>query len=134
MRRSAIKTRYDPEMAARQRAVREAVIARDGGCLLAGLTDHPCMGRLTFHHRRKASAGGIYAVANGATACALHNGWIEDCPTEARRLFPGLVVREGDMEWEQLSARAGRKSCPPCGGTQFAPNGAPCPECQGWRR
>ena len=77
--------------------VRAAVLARDGGCLLhlsRALNDGswgPCMGGLTFHHLKKASAGGAYNEENGATLCVHHNRMVEDRPDDATRL--GLVIR-----------------------------------------
>lgn len=106
-----------------ERAVREAVFARDGyRCLLRDhvgeLVPDPddgtivevprCYGPLTFHHRRKAGAAGAYVEANGATTCLTHNVWIEDEPEAAKAVLPFLVVREGDPEWDQLGARAAR--------------------------
>lgn len=91
--------------------VRRTVLTRDGRCLLGDVADlPPCHGMLTFHHRRKASDQGAYVVANGATLCLFHNGWIEDNPTDARALtvVPALVVRQGDPEWEQLGRRYNR--------------------------
>lgn len=85
--------------AAERFIVRERVFARDGHCCVvpllavnAGLGQvmvGACYGPLTYHHLKKASAGGPYTVDNGATACAFHNGWIEDRPHLARSL--GLV-------------------------------------------
>lgn len=108
------RTRLAP-MSAKRRAsmparaeVREAVFRRDGGCVLAIWADlaGPCFGPLTFHHRRKASAGGAYSEANGLTLCARHNGWVEDAPSAARELDPRLVVRAGDSEWVRLGEAA----------------------------
>ena len=108
-RRTPLKSR-----SARRRAdkppeskVKAAVFVRDElRCLMATDTETVCGGPLTYHHRRKASAGGAYIVENGATLCADHNVWVEDNPVTARRL--GLVVREGDPEWQQLGRRANR--------------------------
>lgn len=108
-----------------ERAVREAVFARDGHrCLLrdhvgavvstdpmygARLVEVPdCYGGLTFQHRRKAAAQGAYTVANGCTLCLGHNYWVEDEPEAAKLVLPLVVVREGDPEWEQLGRRAAR--------------------------
>jgi len=72
--------------------VRRAVFERDGGCLLIGLDpEHRCMGRLTFHHLKKASGGGAYSIDNGATLCVGGNDEVEDRPLWATAL--GLVRR-----------------------------------------
>lgn len=92
-------------------AVRENVFARDGyRCVLDGkAAPDSCSGRLTFHHRRKASAGGAYVEENGLSLCEGHNGAVEDHPDLARLLYGDwLVVREGDDEWEQLGERFNR--------------------------
>ncbi len=113
MKRSAIKRgkplargkRLSPRSAKREAeaaerfVVRERVFARDGHqCVvprlaaLAGVASAvvgACFGPLTYHHLKKASAGGPYTVDNGASTCAFHNGWIEDHPYLARSL--GLV-------------------------------------------
>lgn len=127
MKRSRIKPRSDAawEDDERKAAVREALFARDGRrCVVSRFTHvgevvdgqvvvtwlPPCRGQLTFGHRRHASAGGAYIVANGNTLCAGHNGWMEDHPHQARALGGEtpwwLVVREGDPEWEQLGRKA----------------------------
>lgn len=119
----------------RQAEVRAAVFHRDGQrCVLAShvgqivrdrivvkvdgelrpvdqITEVPrCYGRLTFGHRRHASAGGAYVSENGITLCVGHNGWCEDEPDAARALGGEtpwwLVVREGDPEWEALGRKA----------------------------
>lgn len=98
------------------RAVRDEVFARDGWtCRLAEhvgdivTTDllgtrtrvvPDCWGPLTFHHRRKASAGGGYTTENGAVLCSWHNSWVEDEPAAAREAAPHLVVRRGDPDWD----------------------------------
>lgn len=84
------------------------VFQRDRGCVLAGLDDTRCLGAMTPHHRRKASAGGAYSLANLITLCAWHNGAVEDHPALYRERFPFLVVREGDEEYESLGRRAHR--------------------------
>jgi 5-methylcytosine-specific restriction endonuclease McrA len=73
--------------------VREAVFRRDGHrCqLLPRDPEHRCWGPLTFHHLRKASAGGGYTEENGLTLCAGGNTWVEDHPDRALEL--GLVIR-----------------------------------------
>ena len=110
MNRSRLRARSkrrNPELEAQ---VREAVFARDGGCLLASVG--PCAGRLSPHHRRKAAAGGAYVEANLATLCTYHNGLIEDEPSwfvdGGQFAGLGLVVREGDPEWSELGRRANR--------------------------
>lgn len=63
-----------------------------------------------FHERRKSSAAGSREnPANLLAACSWGNGFIEDEPELVReRTGDALVVREGDPEWEALSARAWR--------------------------
>ena len=108
-RRTRLKSR-----SARKRAdkpsedkVRAVVFALDRErCRMADDPETTCGGELTYHHLRKASAGGAYSVENGATLCVDHNGWVEDNPIAARRLE--LVVREGDPGWESLGRRANR--------------------------
>jgi hypothetical protein len=67
--------------------------------------DSTCSGRATcWHERRKRSAGGsIVNPANILAACAICNSFVEDHPGAARDL--GLVLREGDDDWEAMSAR-----------------------------
>lgn len=60
-----------------------------------------------LHHLRKRSAAGALAnPANVVPVCHACNMAIEDYPVAARAA--GLVVREGDPEWEALSARTWR--------------------------
>lgn len=101
-----------------ERAVRDAVFARDGHrCQLRPLIDleelrpliPPCLGPLTYHHRRKAAASGAYTLDNGVALCAGHNRWVEDEPDQAAEVWPYLVVREGDPEWAELGRRAQRE-------------------------
>lgn len=103
-RRSRLPYRSARKEAARadEFATRAIVFARDGyRCRLdAHAAAGRCVGPLTPHHRRKASAAGAYSVDNLVTLCAQHNAWVEDHPRLARDL--GLVVREGDPEWEAL--------------------------------
>jgi hypothetical protein len=75
--------------------VREAVIRRDGGCLLRRQplrlgSMASCFGRPTFHHLWKAGQGGAYTEDNGVCLCVMHNDAVEDDPPTARML--GLVV------------------------------------------
>lgn len=74
--------------------VRAAVFARDGHrCrikpLLKGTRWERCWGRLTVHHLRKAGQCGAFTEENLISACAGHNGWVEDHPKLAAKL--GLV-------------------------------------------
>jgi 5-methylcytosine-specific restriction endonuclease McrA len=84
--------------------IREAVFRRDSHrCQLADLGG--CFGGLTPHHRRKASQGGGYNLANLATLCAHHNDELEADADLARLARErGLVVRRGDSEWETLGS------------------------------
>lgn len=91
----------------RRDEVRTAVFKRDGyRCLFAGVHGAgPCFGQLTFHHRRKASQGGEYSVANGGSLCVHHNDELEadaDLAVLGRSL--GLVLLAGDP-WTPLPAR-----------------------------
>lgn len=62
-----------------------------------------------LHHRRKRSSAGALANRdNVLVSCHDGNMAVEDHPTIARAA--GLVIREGDDEWEALSARAWRKA------------------------
>lgn len=86
--------------AATERVERELTFARDRyRCRLEGVPGAGrCFGRISFHHRRKASQGGPYTVANGATLCLGHNDRLEsdaDLAALGRRL--GLVLRAGDV-------------------------------------
>lgn len=77
------------------------------GPLIAGVDPrHRCSGRYDApHHLRKTGQGGSKINrANMVAACNPCNGWVEDEPDLARSL--GLVVREGDDEWERLGRRA----------------------------
>lgn len=98
-RKPLLPKRLDTAERIRRSAIRDEVFRRDGGCRMAGHGE--CFGPLTFHHRRKASAGGAYSVDNGAALCAAMNDRIEsdaDFAALARSL--GLVVRRGDDEWD----------------------------------
>lgn len=88
--------------------VREQVFARDRGCVLRMVEGMSCFGHMTPHHRRKASSGGAYSMANLITLCVSHNGQVEDEPALYRERFPYLIVRECDEEWESLGRRAHR--------------------------
>ena len=67
-----------------------------------------CGGRATeLHHRRKRSSAGAKAnPANVVPSCHDGNMAVEDHPLVARAA--GMVVREGDAEWDALSTRAWR--------------------------
>lgn len=57
-----------------------------------------------LHELRKRSAGGsLVNRQNLIPACNYCNGWVEDNPATAHEW--GLVVREGDPEWERLGKR-----------------------------
>lgn len=61
-----------------------------------------------LHHlRKRSSAGALANPANVVPVCHACNMAIEDYPVAARAA--GLVVREGDPEWEALSARSWRQ-------------------------
>ena len=64
-----------------------------------------CTGKIDgLHELRKRSAGGSLVNRNNLVpACNYGNGWIEDNPLLAHEF--GLVVREGDPEWERLGKR-----------------------------
>jgi hypothetical protein len=108
-RRTPLKSRSARKQADKpsEDKIRQVVFARDyQTCRMAWHQDSECAGPLTYHHLRKAGAGGAYTVDNGVTLCAGHNTWVEDHPEEATML--GLVVREGDPGWESLGRRANR--------------------------
>ena len=73
-----------------------------------GIPTH-CAGEIQgLHERRKSSAGGTrMGLPNLVPACNWGNGYIEDAVGEHRRLIDGswLVVRPGDLEWDELGAR-----------------------------
>lgn len=76
-----------------------------------------CVGVNTFHHIKKASAGGGWSLLGGVTLCSRHNGWVEDFPLAAHHL--GLVCRNGDTLaecWERMAA---------AGLVDYGPDGAP---------
>lgn len=76
--------------------IRQAVFARDRWrCQLEDVkAAGPCRGRLTYHHRRKASQGGEFTVENGATLCLHHNCELEaDADLAALAVTLGLVIR-----------------------------------------
>jgi 5-methylcytosine-specific restriction endonuclease McrA len=88
--------------------VRDEVFARDGhACRLQHFPESlvpPCFGHLTPHHRRRASQGGGYTMANLISACSFHNDLLEadaDFAAWARAL--GFVVLRGDPGWEELA-------------------------------
>ena len=91
--------------------VRHEVFARDGfRCQVAphGLEldppHRPCFGHLTVHHRRKASQGGGYTLANLVSACCHHNDLIEADAEFAHWAWSvGFVVLRGDPGWEELA-------------------------------
>lgn len=68
-----------------------------------------CTGQATeLNHRRKRSANGALAdPANVERSCHACNMLAESEPEVAHAL--GIVVREGDPEWDALSARAWRR-------------------------
>ena len=69
-----------------------------------------CGGRATeLHHRRKRSSSGAIAHPdNVVPSCHDGNMSVEDQPTIARAA--GMVLREGDDDWERLCARLCRKA------------------------
>jgi len=95
-----------------QRAIRQAVFDRDGGCIV----HRPrCTGRATVHHLVKAGQGGLYRQENLVTLCVTMNEWVEDHPDEAWAL--GLVCRRGETlaeTWLRM-AEAGLVSGAPSG-------------------
>lgn len=84
--------------------VRRAIVARDRGCVLAGVPGAgDCFGGLTPHHRRKASDQGGYTEANLVVLCAGHNDGLEaDADLARLGRERGLVVRRGDPEFDLL--------------------------------
>lgn len=110
LRRTRIKPVSDKKAAAApgNAVVRERVFARDRICQVyaLGYTAYAvgvCYGPPTFHHRRKASAGGGYTFENGRQVCLSHNEAMESDAGLARWAHSvGLVVRRGDDEWASL--------------------------------
>lgn len=64
-----------------------------------------CLGRADgLHHLRKRSAqGALIDPSNTRRCCSPCNLWVEMEPERAHKA--GLVVREGDPDWDQLGAR-----------------------------
>lgn len=87
-----------------------ALVACEAGQLLAEYGIGGCTGVATeLHHvRKRSSAGALCNPANVKTTCHHCNVFgIENHPKEAR--LAGLVVREGDPQWDALSSRAWRE-------------------------
>lgn len=65
-------------------------------------TYRDCRGRANgLHHRRKKSSqGALMEPDNVLRCCDPCNGWVED--HDARAHKAGLVVREGDPDWDRL--------------------------------
>lgn len=80
-------------------AVRAAVFRRDGGCVLERIHGAgPCYGKLTVHHKLKASQGGKYTEANLVAMCASHNDRLEsDAALSSLAETMGLVIRRRSM-------------------------------------
>jgi hypothetical protein len=99
--RLSARSKRREEDAAERTIVRTHVFARDRWqCQMADTLRHhgehplaagPCIGGLTAHHLKKASAGGAYTADNLLSLCAGHNDWVEDHPLHATEL--GLVIR-----------------------------------------
>lgn len=99
-RRKGVKPVSDKRRAqwAAEDEVRQAVFARDRWrCQLERVDGAgPCLGRLTFQHRLKASQGGKFTMENGATLCWSHNERLEQDADLARLgVELGLVIRRG---------------------------------------
>jgi hypothetical protein len=73
---------------------------------MARLEPDRCMGRLTFHHLKKAGQGGEYTEANGACLCVFHNDDVENDPRRYQLL--GLVIRPGISARVAAARRAAR--------------------------
>jgi len=92
------------------------LVARGVRCEIGPLLDQVglgggCGGKISgLHERRKRSSGGsLTNPANLIPACSWCNGQVEDQAGPIRDLTGDmLVVREGDPEWESLSARLDR--------------------------
>lgn len=63
-----------------------------------------CTGRAqTLHERRKRSAGGsVLKLANVMPSCFICNDAVENIPMIHFAQAAGVVVREGDPEWDEL--------------------------------
>lgn len=88
-------------------AVRGAVFERDQFCRLAGSTLGPCIGdRMTPHHLRKESQGGLYVMRNLLTLCGGHNGGVEimerDDAEAAGLVIPHAYADDYGTAWHRL--------------------------------
>lgn len=88
----------------------KAILERDGGCVVAGeawVNDEPheCSGPSTPHHLRKSSAGGGWTMRNLVVLCAKANTEVEDNPAWVRARYPWLVVRFGDVAYDECGAQ-----------------------------
>lgn len=77
------------------RATRDLVLARDGGCVICGAGPYG----LQVHHRKARRMGGrtderINAPSNLVTLCAVDHTWVESRRAEALEM--GLLVAEHD--------------------------------------
>lgn len=90
----------------------QALVKAGFSCEIGPVLDHHgiaesvnCRNKIEgLHELRKRSAGGSLVNRNNLIpACIPCNGWVEDYPAVAHEL--GLVVREGDPEWDALGAR-----------------------------
>jgi hypothetical protein len=69
------------------RAVKAAVLERDGGCVGAELVPYlRCWGRLDPHHVLRRSRGGKDTEENMVTLCRAHHGYAHEHPLEAKQL------------------------------------------------
>jgi hypothetical protein len=114
MRKRSVKRQ---EFMSEDRIPRIVAIKKSGvGCLVCPLLDDEmietkCAGAIQgLHERRKRSAGGsLENPKNLIPSCNWGNAYIENNPAQVRELFGSiLVVREGDVEWNELSIRNDR--------------------------
>jgi 5-methylcytosine-specific restriction protein A len=98
-RRSPLRTKAEktsrPKNTGPDRATRDLVFERDGGCVVCGCGPYG----LQVHHRKPRRMGGrsvpeINAPSNLISLCAADHGWVESRRAEALEL--GLLVAEHD--------------------------------------
>jgi 5-methylcytosine-specific restriction endonuclease McrA len=79
------------------RALREAVLRRDGGCVARSIVpDIRCVGSLQVHHLWRRSQGGPNEDWNLKSVCAAHHEWIHRNVRQAKLL--DLIRMPGQTE------------------------------------
>lgn len=67
----------------------------------------PHLGTELHHRRKRSAAGALPERGNVLVSCHTGNMLVEEYPLQAHAA--GVVLREGDPEWEAMSARTWRK-------------------------